>query len=96
MLTQNSEQHAEFAVCTHQLLTLHVFAACSCFSSPIRRAASTADIMWRDRPGKLTFLDSLKEAHLGVQKAIAARPDDRHMLSVSCNLQAGSRACDKV
>eukprot|EP00891_Asterochloris_glomerata_P008435 jgi/Astpho2/8435/Aster-x1519 len=36
----------------------------SCFSSPIRRAASTADIMWRDRPGKVTFLDSLKEAHL--------------------------------
>ena len=73
-----------------------VFAACSCFSSPIRRAASTADIIWQDRPGKVTFLDSLKEAHLGVQKVIAAWPDDRHMLSVACCLQAGSRECDKV
>ena len=52
--------------------------------------------MWRDRPGKLTFLDSLKEAHLGVQRVIAAQTDDGHMLSVMCYLQAGSRECGKV
>jgi Histidine phosphatase superfamily (branch 1) len=38
---------------------------CSCFSSPIRRARTTADIMWQERDGPLLFSDSLKEAHLG-------------------------------
>lgn len=35
-----------------------------CFSSPISRAKSTAEIMWQDREQPLVFLDSLKEAHL--------------------------------
>lgn len=37
----------------------------SCFSSPIRRARTTAEIIWKDRKGPCTYLDSLKEAHLG-------------------------------
>lgn len=40
---------------------------CSCFSSPIRRARSTTEIIWQGqgRDGPCIFLDSLKEAHLG-------------------------------
>lgn len=35
-----------------------------CFSSPISRAKSTAEILWKGRDQPLAFLDSLKEAHL--------------------------------
>ncbi|XP_034698541.1 probable 2-carboxy-D-arabinitol-1-phosphatase isoform X3 [Vitis riparia] len=35
-----------------------------CFSSPICRAKSTAEVIWQGREGPLVFLDSLKEAHL--------------------------------
>lgn len=35
-----------------------------CFSSPISRAKSTAELIWCDRKEPLVFLDSLKEAHL--------------------------------
>ncbi|XP_020592975.1 probable 2-carboxy-D-arabinitol-1-phosphatase isoform X2 [Phalaenopsis equestris] len=35
-----------------------------CFSSPISRAKSTADLIWLGRKQPLVFLDSLKEAHL--------------------------------
>ncbi|EPS59676.1 hypothetical protein M569_15125, partial [Genlisea aurea] len=35
-----------------------------CFSSPISRAKSTAEILWEGREEPLIFLDSLKEAHL--------------------------------
>ncbi|GFP98303.1 probable 2-carboxy-d-arabinitol-1-phosphatase [Phtheirospermum japonicum] len=35
-----------------------------CFSSPISRAKSTAEILWRGREEPLVYLDSLKEAHL--------------------------------
>ncbi|KAL5839561.1 hypothetical protein ACOSQ3_012253 [Xanthoceras sorbifolium] len=35
-----------------------------CFSSPISRAKSTAEVMWQGRDEPLVFLDSLKEAHL--------------------------------
>ncbi|KAJ0989385.1 hypothetical protein J5N97_007741 [Dioscorea zingiberensis] len=35
-----------------------------CFSSPISRAKSTAEILWHGRQEPLIFLDSLKEAHL--------------------------------
>ncbi|KAL0018740.1 hypothetical protein WJX79_004921 [Trebouxia sp. C0005] len=39
----------------------------SCFSSPIRRARSTTEIIWQGqgRDGPCIYLDSLKEAHLG-------------------------------
>lgn len=39
----------------------------SCFSSPIKRARSTSEIIWQGqgRDGSCIFLDSLKEAHLG-------------------------------
>ncbi|KAL3143690.1 hypothetical protein ABBQ38_002486 [Trebouxia sp. C0009 RCD-2024] len=39
----------------------------SCFSSPIRRARTTSEIIWQGpgRDGPCIFLDSLKEAHLG-------------------------------
>ncbi|XP_062096194.1 probable 2-carboxy-D-arabinitol-1-phosphatase isoform X2 [Humulus lupulus] len=36
----------------------------ACFSSPISRAKSTAEIMWQGRKEPLIYLDSLKEAHL--------------------------------
>ncbi|PKA47272.1 serine/threonine-protein phosphatase PGAM5 [Apostasia shenzhenica] len=35
-----------------------------CFSSPISRAKSTAELIWQGRKQPLVFLDSLKEAHL--------------------------------
>lgn len=35
-----------------------------CFSSPISRAKSTAELIWHGREQPLVFLDSLKEAHL--------------------------------
>ncbi|XP_066308097.1 probable 2-carboxy-D-arabinitol-1-phosphatase [Miscanthus floridulus] len=35
-----------------------------CFSSPISRAKTTAEIIWKDKEEPLVFLDSLKEAHL--------------------------------
>ncbi|KAJ4703479.1 putative Phosphoglycerate mutase [Melia azedarach] len=35
-----------------------------CFSSPIPRAKSTAEVLWRGKDEPLVFLDSLKEAHL--------------------------------
>ncbi|OVA07778.1 Histidine phosphatase superfamily [Macleaya cordata] len=35
-----------------------------CFSSPISRAKSTAELIWEGREEPLVFLDSLKEAHL--------------------------------
>ncbi|XP_062233085.1 probable 2-carboxy-D-arabinitol-1-phosphatase [Phragmites australis] len=35
-----------------------------CFSSPISRAKSTAEILWQGKEEPLVFLDSLKEAHL--------------------------------
>ncbi|CAO2199747.1 unnamed protein product [Urochloa humidicola] len=35
-----------------------------CFSSPISRAKSTAEIIWQRKEEPLIFLDSLKEAHL--------------------------------
>ncbi|KAL0363379.1 UNVERIFIED_CONTAM: putative 2-carboxy-D-arabinitol-1-phosphatase [Sesamum calycinum] len=35
-----------------------------CFSSPITRAKSTAEILWQGREQPLVYLDSLKEAHL--------------------------------
>lgn len=39
----------------------------SCFSSPIRRARSTTEIIWQGqgRDSPCIYLDSLKEAHLG-------------------------------
>lgn len=35
-----------------------------CFSSPISRAKSTAEVIWQGREEPLVFLDSLKEGHL--------------------------------
>ncbi|XP_050222473.1 probable 2-carboxy-D-arabinitol-1-phosphatase [Mercurialis annua] len=35
-----------------------------CFSSPISRAKTTAEVIWQEREEPLVFLDSLKEAHL--------------------------------
>ncbi|XVE51333.1 hypothetical protein DITRI_Ditri02bG0031600 [Diplodiscus trichospermus] len=35
-----------------------------CFSSPISRAKTTAEVLWQGREEPLVFLDSLKEAHL--------------------------------
>ncbi|MFS7890207.1 putative 2-carboxy-D-arabinitol-1-phosphatase [Helianthus anomalus] len=35
-----------------------------CFSSPISRAKTTAEILWSGREEPVIFLDSLKEAHL--------------------------------
>ncbi|XP_031288295.1 probable 2-carboxy-D-arabinitol-1-phosphatase isoform X2 [Pistacia vera] len=35
-----------------------------CFSSPISRAKTTAEVLWLGRDEPLVFLDSLKKAHL--------------------------------
>jgi broad specificity phosphatase PhoE len=53
--------------CKHAVSKMHFD---SCFSSPIRRARSTAEIMWQDSEGPLLFLDSLKEAHLGFMEGM--------------------------
>ena len=39
--------------------------ACSCFSSPIRRASRFAELTWGGRQAPLITLPTLKEAHLG-------------------------------
>ena len=38
---------------------------CSCFTSPITRAARFAELAWGDRQAPLLELPTLKEAHLG-------------------------------
>ena len=38
---------------------------CSCFTSPIRRAARFAELAWGDRQAPMLELPTLKEAHLG-------------------------------
>ena len=38
---------------------------CSCYASPIKRAAHFAEIMWEGRETPLVHTDSLKEAYLG-------------------------------
>ena len=38
---------------------------CSCYASPINRAARFAEIMWEGRETPLVHTDSLKEAYLG-------------------------------
>lgn len=42
-----------------------VVCAFSCFSSPLTRAATTAEIIWEGRDEPLIFLEELKEANLG-------------------------------
>ncbi|XP_042501573.1 probable 2-carboxy-D-arabinitol-1-phosphatase isoform X3 [Macadamia integrifolia] len=56
-----------------------------CFSSPISRAKSTAEILWKGKEEPLVFLDSLKEAHLffleGMKNVDARKnyPEEYHM-----------------
>ncbi|XP_065879940.1 probable 2-carboxy-D-arabinitol-1-phosphatase isoform X2 [Euphorbia lathyris] len=52
----NSEER-----CRKALETIHFD---KCFSSPISRAKSTAEVIWKEREEPLVYLDSLKEAHL--------------------------------
>ncbi|XP_057544241.1 probable 2-carboxy-D-arabinitol-1-phosphatase isoform X1 [Amaranthus tricolor] len=47
--------------CREALANLHFD---KCFSSPISRAKSTAEVLWDGRKEPLIFLDSLKETHL--------------------------------
>ncbi|KAM7500795.1 hypothetical protein LguiA_025209 [Lonicera macranthoides] len=47
--------------CRKALVDIHFD---QCFSSPISRAKSTAEVIWQERPEPMVFLDSLKEAHL--------------------------------
>ncbi|PWA54113.1 histidine phosphatase superfamily [Artemisia annua] len=58
-LTETGIQQAER--CKKALVDIHFD---QCFSSPISRAKSTAEILWAEREEPLIFLDSLKEAHL--------------------------------
>lgn len=59
VLTETGIQQAER--CKKALVDLHFD---QCFSSPISRAKTTAEILWAEREEPLIFLDSLKEAHL--------------------------------
>lgn len=59
ILTETGIQQAER--CKRALVDIHFD---KCFSSPISRAKSTAEILWAEREEPLIFLDSLKEAHL--------------------------------
>ena len=46
-------------------MTQEVLLLCSCFTSPITRAARFAELAWGDRQAPLLELPTLKEAHLG-------------------------------
>ncbi|XP_024987654.1 probable 2-carboxy-D-arabinitol-1-phosphatase isoform X2 [Cynara cardunculus var. scolymus] len=59
ILTETGIMQAER--CKKALVDIHFD---QCFSSPISRAKSTAEIMWAGREESLIFLDTLKEAHL--------------------------------
>ncbi|KAE8699125.1 hypothetical protein F3Y22_tig00110592pilonHSYRG00003 [Hibiscus syriacus] len=47
--------------CSQALANMHFD---QCFSSPITRAKTTAEVLWQGREEPLVFLDSLKECHL--------------------------------
>ncbi|KAH7682226.1 Histidine phosphatase superfamily clade-1 protein [Dioscorea alata] len=59
ILTETGIKQAER--CRNSLVNMTFDA---CFSSPISRAKSTAEILWQGKQEPLIFLDSLKEAHL--------------------------------
>ncbi|XP_065879939.1 probable 2-carboxy-D-arabinitol-1-phosphatase isoform X1 [Euphorbia lathyris] len=59
VLTEAGVMQAER--CRKALETIHFD---KCFSSPISRAKSTAEVIWKEREEPLVYLDSLKEAHL--------------------------------
>ncbi|KAJ8761548.1 hypothetical protein K2173_004324 [Erythroxylum novogranatense] len=59
ILTETGVKQAER--CRRALANIHFD---QCFSSPISRAKSTAEVIWEGREQPLVFLDSLKEAHL--------------------------------
>lgn len=59
ILTETGIMQAER--CKKALVDIHFD---QCFSSPISRAKSTAEILWVGREEPLIFLDTLKEAHL--------------------------------
>uniref|UniRef100_A0A2P2KJ24 2-carboxy-D-arabinitol-1-phosphatase n=1 Tax=Rhizophora mucronata TaxID=61149 RepID=A0A2P2KJ24_RHIMU len=59
ILTETGVKQAER--CRKALANIHFD---QCFSSPISRAKSTAEVIWQGREEQLVFLDSLKEAHL--------------------------------
>lgn len=59
VLTETGVKQAER--CRQALANMHFD---QCFSSPISRAKTTAEVLWQGREEPLVFLDSLKEAHL--------------------------------
>ncbi|XP_020081327.1 probable 2-carboxy-D-arabinitol-1-phosphatase isoform X1 [Ananas comosus] len=59
ILTETGAMQAER--CRNALINMNFDI---CFSSPISRAKSTAELIWHGREQPLIFLDSLKEAHL--------------------------------
>ncbi|KAL3740132.1 hypothetical protein ACJRO7_021419 [Eucalyptus globulus] len=59
VLTETGAKQAER--CRQALSEMHFD---QCFSSPISRAKTTAEVLWQGREEPLIFLDSLKEAHL--------------------------------
>ncbi|KAL8268196.1 hypothetical protein R6Q59_001994 [Mikania micrantha] len=59
MLTETGIMQAE--KCKKALVNINFD---QCFSSPISRAKSTAEILWLGREEPVIFLDTLKEAHL--------------------------------
>ncbi|CAN1144925.1 Probable 2-carboxy-D-arabinitol-1-phosphatase [Linum perenne] len=59
VLTEIGVKQAE--MCREALSQMHFD---QCFSSPISRAKSFAEVIWQGREEPIVFLDSLKEAHL--------------------------------
>ncbi|XP_057986282.1 probable 2-carboxy-D-arabinitol-1-phosphatase isoform X2 [Hevea brasiliensis] len=59
VLTETGVRQAER--CRQALENMHFDC---CFSSPISRAKSSAEVIWQGKEEPLVFLDSLKEAHL--------------------------------
>lgn len=65
-----------------------------CFSSPISRAKTTAEIIWQEKEEPLVFLDSLKEAHLyfleGMKNVFGGRGCQAHISKGVYNLERRS------
>ncbi|CAN0853004.1 Probable 2-carboxy-D-arabinitol-1-phosphatase [Linum grandiflorum] len=59
VLTETGVKQAE--MCRAAMSQMHFD---QCFSSPISRAKSFAEVIWQGREEPIVFLDSLKEAHL--------------------------------
>ena len=70
-----------------------VLLLCSCFTSPIRRAALFAELAWGDRQAPLLELPTLKEAHLGWRQGMRQGGACLQLSHISVFLSAALQCC---